>query len=127
MPIYEYEDKTTGHRCTVTTQSGKQRMDNQVSRGIFRRIFSFTTSTPFTAINPEDPRAQPITSKFRYKSELSRMSEEHSARHNGMDVDYQPVDVRDPQSLGVSDVGIEAAARKAHDSGTRLAPIKHFT
>jgi hypothetical protein len=121
MPLYEYEDKETGDRHLVSTQTDKAVMDAAVKLGVYRRIFSFNAPPTFSAVNPEDPRAEPISSRSRYKSELSRLSDEHSSRHNGMDVNYQPVDIRNPLELGVSEQGIEAAARKARNEG-RTSP-----
>ena len=117
MPLYEYECKATGDRITVSSQIQKEVMDFNVEQGLYRRIFSFNSGPTFAAINPEDPRATPVTSRAKYKSELSRLSDEHSARHNGMEVNYQPVDVRDPREVGVSEAGVEAAARRKRDGG----------
>ena len=111
MPLYEYRDKQTDESTIVSTQADKQYMDSLVQRGTHRRIFSFTTARPFTAINPDDPRADPISSRTSYRDTLSRLSEEHSSRF-GMDVNYQPVDLRDPSAVGVSEAGVEEAARK---------------
>ena len=116
MPLYEYEEKITKERVVVSSSEHKDTMDHLVQEGIYRRIFSFNTGPTFSAVNPEDVRAEPITSKSKYKSELSRLSDEHSSRHNGMEVNYQPVDIRDPREVGVSEAGIEAAARRARDN-----------
>lgn len=115
MPLYEYEHKATGERVIVSDKDQKAIMDFRVKKGAYRRIFSFNLGPSFNAVNPEDPRAEPVTSKSKYRSELSRLSDEHSARHNGMEVNYQPVDLRDPKEVGVSDEGVEAAARKKRD------------
>lgn len=115
MPLYEYEDKQTGERTIVSSIMDKQFMDALVARGLFRRIFGFSIAKSFAGVNPNDPRADPITSRTRYKDELSRLSEEHSRRHGGMDVNYQPVDIRNPAEVGVSEQGIEAAARRKRD------------
>ena len=126
MPLYEYESKESGERFTVSTQEAKDFYDQHVPT-LYRRIFSFNSAPTFSAINPEDPRAEPVTSKSRYKSELQRLSDEHSSRHNGMDVNYQPIDIRNPLEVGVSEQGIEAAAKKARDEGKTTSRIQHFT
>ena len=115
MPLYEYEFKPTGRRVIVSTQEDKAAMDRGVQLGDWRRIFSFNMGPTFSGVNPEDPRAEPITSKSKYRSELSRLSDEHSTRHNGMEVNYQPVDIRDPREVGVSEAGVEMAERKKRD------------
>ena len=125
MPIYEYEHKETGKKFAVSNPEAKEFYDTLVGTGRYRRIFSFNMGPTFSGVNPEDPRAEPITSKSKYRSELSRLSDEHSMRHNGMDVNYQPVDIRDPREVGVSEAGVEAAAKRVRDSGgppPRLAP-----
>lgn len=127
MPLYEYEHKQSGERVVVSDKHQKDIMDYRVQKGAYRRIFSFNTTSAFAAVNPDDPRAEPVTSKTRYKDELKRLSEEHSHRHNGMDVNYQPVEIRDPLALGVSEQGIESAAKRARDSGRSLPPVQHFT
>lgn len=115
MPRYEYENKKTGERTTVSTQDDKTFMDELVKIGTHRRKFGFSIAKSFAGVNPHDPRQEPITSKTRYKDELSRLSEEHSRRHGGMDVNYQPVDIRNPSEVGVSEAGIEAAAKRKRD------------
>lgn len=111
MPLYEYECKATRNRIVVTTQAGKQQMDELVEVSMYRRIFSFTTPRTFAAVNPHDARADPITSKQRYKDELKSMAEQESLRH-GIDVTYEPVDLRNPRELGVTEEGIEEHKRK---------------
>jgi len=115
MPLYEYENKETGRCVVVSTREDKETMDDEVARGTYRRKFGFSIAKSFAGVNPEDPRREPITSRTRYKDELSRLSEEHSRRHGGMDVNYQPVDIRDPKEVGVSEAGIEAAAKRKRD------------
>lgn len=117
MPLYEYEDKETRERTIVSTAADKSYMDSLVSRGTHRRIFGFSIANSFSAVNPEDPRHEPITSRTRYKDELSRLSEEHSRRFGGMEVNYQPVDIRDPSAVGVSEAGVEMAERKRREAG----------
>lgn len=127
MPLYEYENKVSGRREIVSTAEQKDRMDYLVKTGSWRRIFGFSIAKSFTAVNPDDPRAEPVTSKTRYRDELSRLSEEHSSRFGGMEVNYQPVDIRDPKEVGVSEQGVEAAKKKARDAGKILPKIQHFT
>lgn len=127
MPLYEYEHKKSGERITVSTADEKARMDAHVKAGMFRRIFGFTIAKSFAGVNPNDPRQPPITSKTRYRDELSRLSEEHSYRHGGMEVDYQPVDLSDPSQLGVSEQGVEAAKKRARDEGRVPPKVQHFT
>lgn len=115
MPLYEYEHKETGRRVIVSTREDKETMDDEVARGTYRRKFGFSIAKSFAGVNPHDPRQEPITSRTRYKDELSRLSEEHSRRHGGMDVNYQPVDIRNPAEVGVSEAGIEAAAKRKRD------------
>lgn len=115
MPLYEYEDKEDGERVIVSTQADKGYMDSLVEKGIYRRIFGFSIAKSFTGVNPHDPRQPPITSRTRYKDELAILSEQHSARHGGMDVNYQPVDIADPREVGVSEAGIEVAERRKRD------------
>lgn len=113
--IYEYENKKNGERILVSTSEDKAFMDGLVEDGYFRRKFGFSIARSFAGVNPEDPRRDPITSKTRYKDGLARLSEEHSRRHGGMEVNYQPVDIRDPKEVGVSEAGIEAAAKRKRD------------
>lgn len=115
MPLYEYQDKQTGDTTVVSTAADKRYMDTLVKKGTHRRKFGFSIARSFAGVNPEDPRRDPITSKTRYKDELARLSEEHSRRHGGMEVNYQPVDIRDPKEVGVSEAGIEAAAKRKRD------------
>lgn len=116
MPIYEYEHKATGQRVQVTNSVDKQHMDELVAQKLYRRKFSFKFGTPYSAINPHDPRRPPIGSRIRHKDELKRLSEEHSTRFGGMDVDYQPVDISDPREVGVSESGVEAHERRRSQS-----------
>ena len=74
-------------------------------------MFSFSTPRTFAAVNPHDARAEPITSRTRYKDELKTLAEQESIRH-GMDVTYEPVDLGNPRELGVTEEGIEAHKRK---------------
>lgn len=127
MPLYEYEHKKSGRREIVSTAEQKDRMDYLVKTGSWRRKFGFSIAKSFAGVHPEDPRQEPITSRTRYKDELSRLSEEHSLRHGGMDVNYQPVDLANPSELGVSDAGVEAAKKKARDKGITAPVIQHFT
>lgn len=127
MPLYEYMNKETGDTILVSRQDEKALADELVQRGVLRRRFSFSIAKSFAAVNPDDPRQPPITSRTRFRDELSRLSEEHSSRHGGMEVNYQPVDIRDPKEVGVSEQGVEVAKKKARDAGKALPKIQHFT
>lgn len=115
LPLYEYEHKQSGRREVVSTAEQKDRMDYLVKTGSWRRKFGFSIAKSFAGVNPHDPRQEPITSRTRYKDELAILSEQHSARHGGMDVNYQPVDIRNPSEVGVSEAGIEAVERRKRD------------
>lgn len=106
MPLYEYVHKSTGNHTVVSRPSHKSFMDHLVSLGPYRRVFSFFTAQPFAAVPPDDPRAPAVTSRAKYRSHLSKLSDEHSQRH-GFEVNYQPVDLRNPREVGVSEAGID--------------------
>lgn len=129
MPVYEYKC-TEGHRYHLFTE-----MDDSDSREFYEGMDCWLAAdTAGEATDPEDMCWEPLKRVYsfaaapvmhehfnhsvgkvisdmrQFKSQLARKSEEDSERR-GMKIDYQPVDLTDRQSLGVTDEGIETYDR----------------
>lgn len=66
---------------------------------------------------------QPVSSHKQFREQLKVASEEQTAR-TGIPCDYQPVDMTDPDSLGVTGDGLDAQMRKHRELGTPLGMRK---
>lgn len=67
---------------------------------------------------------KPVSNSRNFKDELKRQSETQTLR-TGIETDYQPVDYRDTDSLGVDQEGLDSTYRRLHNSGEQ--PLKTKT
>lgn len=118
MPLYEYQCRECGRDKYTTT---RQIPSPCSCGGVYRRVFSFSYHAPMPehwnhAVN------RPISSMAQFRSELARQSDEATQR-TGIPHDFQPVDIHDKQSLGVTDEGMDSTLRQQTNSGAREAKL----
>lgn len=69
---------------------------------------------------------RPVSGERDYKEGLKRASEAASIR-TGLDTNYQPVDMTDTKSLGVTEEGLDATNKRLHDSGEKVSKTRIIT
>jgi hypothetical protein len=107
MPLYEYRCPTC--RSTLTTTTRGDRFDASCARcgdpGPHVRVFSIRIEKPMQEHFNVSTGA-PVSSMRQFREQLKIKGEEYTAQ-TGIEVNYQPVDVSDSRSLGVTSAGIE--------------------
>lgn len=79
------------------------------------KLYSFSTTRPLN-INPHITGDPNVTSMRQLKESFKRRSEE-AEMQTGLKHDFQPVDLRDREALGVTDEGLEPTYRRLHNEG----------
>lgn len=86
-----------------------------VCEGPSCKLYSFSTTRPLN-INPHLTGDPNVTSMRQLKESFHIASLEAEER-TGLKHDFQPVDLRDKDALGVTDEGLEPTYRRLHDEG----------
>lgn len=102
MPLYEFKCKGCGQIVHSTARINEESCDD--CGGALRRVFSFSFKRPMqphfnTAVGRD------VAGERDLKNEFRRMSDAAEER-TGIPHNYQPVDPRDKDTLGVTDEGL---------------------
>ena len=87
--------------------------------GVYQQVLSFSYR-PSLREHYNPTVGQHISTSAQFRSELTRASDIQSER-TGIAHNYQPVDIDDPQSLGVTGEGLDATYAEETRSGRREA------
>src|SRR5688572_16350362 len=121
MPTYEYRCPECGQYASHFHAFDQSSTPHQCARchmyPIDKIVSNFSIAAPMqdhfnTAVN------KPISSMRTLKAELNRKSEELTER-TGIPHNYQPVDLRDKEGLGVTDEGLDSTYARQTATGER--------
>lgn len=123
MQFYEYRCPNDACRRTTTTSRGPQdRLDDIClycgDPGPLKRVFAVALHRPMQE-HFNNTVGKPISDMRQFRNELSRMGDEYSER-NGIETNYQPVDMSDRDALGVTDAGLDETRRRMHAEGKKV-------
>ena len=115
MPQYQFNCPSCRQNYTVTQPNHPQPCPSCGAR--VNRVYSFTTGKGMPE-HYNNAVGEFVSSRTQFYDGLKRKSEEAWAR-TGLDHDFQPVDpsdMRDPSAHGVTEEGLDATYRQAHDA-----------
>lgn len=122
--MFEYKCKNCGTHYTTSKNTGDRNpspctecdsLDDLV------RVFSFSVA-PVMQEHWNNSVDAPISSMTQYKEKLKQKSEEHS-EYSGIEHRYEPVDIQDTKSLGVTGEGLDATNRVRRANGQRTIDL----
>jgi hypothetical protein len=88
-----------------------------VCGNVYRRVF-YCNPTSFFQSHYNHSVGEFVTNRQQFLDTLKRKSDEQSAT-TGVEHNYQPVDAGDTRSMGVTDEGFDATAKRRHDHAIR--------
>jgi len=130
MPAYEYRCIECQTPTTINTSisnfsatfAGKPLACDACMGGELRRVY---TPLPFTLPMPDHfnvSAGQHVSGEHHLREVFKRKSEEATERL-GVEHNFQPIDLRDHEALGVTREGLEEDVARRHDAGLPPIPI----
>lgn len=116
MPMYEYRCRVCGH-STLHKEQLTETPVCHCKEGLLQRVWSFSFNKPMQP-HFNSSVGKYVSNDNQFKDELKRKSEEATLR-TGVEHNYQPIDIADRESLGVTDEGLDATMRRQTDTGER--------
>lgn len=116
MPIFEYICDSCGHRTESTTRGDIHHCENCGLTA--RRRFSFRVASPFREHFNLATGAY-VTNRTQFEDRLKMASEEQTLKM-GMEVDYQPVDMRDAAACGLTPEDVAEVSETRAKAGVPL-------
>ena len=126
--IFEYKCPECGHRVISHVRGDRLEADcdhcdpdGPVPR-VFRRVFSVSVQRPMQE-HFNHTVGKPISDPKQFARELRLKGEQYTAE-TGIPTNYQPVDMRDKEALGVTDAGLDETRRRQRNrEGSRPASV----
>lgn len=116
MPVYEFRCRS----CGATKESLSRNPTPCNCGDIFRRVFSFSTSTDLPAHFNHSVGSY-VSNSRQFNDALKQKSDEAS-EHFGTTINYSPVDYSDRAALGVTSEGLAETKARRKELGWK--PLK---
>lgn len=119
--LFEYRCPVCEHRVISHVRGDRLEADCDYceSPRMFKRVFSVSVKRPMQE-HFNETVGMPISDERQFARELRRKGEQYTAE-TGIETNYQPVDYRDKDALGVTDAGLEATRARMHAEGRKVA------
>lgn len=117
MALFEYKCPECENRVISTLRGDRLEADcpHCEAPRVFKRVFSVVVRRPMQEhFNPTV--GMPISDEKQFARELRRKGDQYTER-TGIETNYQPIDTRDKEALGVTDAGLDATRARMRAEG----------
>jgi hypothetical protein len=116
--MFSYDFKCTGPDCEHIQEVGDRHKSYKCPFCNFplKRVWSLFHSTPIITEPVFNPSLGKFVSGKADMMEKFKVASASASERLNMDVNYQPVDLAQKGSIGVTDEGLDSTYKQAHDS-----------
>lgn len=116
--MFHYDFKCTGPDCEYITEVTDRHGEYKCPFCSFplKRVWNLFHSTPIITEPVYNPSLGKHVSGMKDMKEKFKIASDSASERLGMSVNYQPVDLSQKGSIGVTDEGLDSTYKREHDS-----------